>query len=179
MQHLEGTINEFRNKLNQVEKLLKEEDDIKDDADKREEVEKLRDQLKDNLILHLNELKFLQNQQVRLSKKTHEGKVCEAYFSTEKTWYAALILEVFEDLQEVEVQWIGYQMQERMSKRHINPLTPPNPDDLFEGAQCNAVMTSDGMWYPCVIEKVINDEKDLSSELGAILSKYLVKYKTT
>jgi len=49
---------------------------------------------------------------------------------------------------------------------------------LFEGAQCNAVL--EGMWYPCIVEKVINDEKasnDVSIELGAILSKYLVKFK--
>jgi hypothetical protein len=36
------------------------------------------------------------------------------------------------------------------------------------------------MWYPCIIEKVINDEKqskDLSEELGALLSKYQVRFK--
>jgi len=27
----------------------------------------------------------------------HSDRVCEAYFSSEKTWYAALILEIFED----------------------------------------------------------------------------------
>lgn len=98
MQQLEGTINEFRNKMMQLERILKEEDDIKDDPDKKEEVEKLRDQLKDSLILHLNELKFLQNSLVKLSKQAHEGRVCEAYYGEEKTWYAALILEVFEDV---------------------------------------------------------------------------------
>jgi hypothetical protein len=45
-----------------LERLLKEEEDIRDDPDKKEEVEKLRDQLKDHMILQLNELKFLQNQ---------------------------------------------------------------------------------------------------------------------
>jgi hypothetical protein len=36
------------------------------------------------------------------------------------------------------------------------------------------------MWYPCVIERVLNEEKtsdDVSVELGAILSKYLIKFK--
>jgi len=115
---------------------------------------------------------------VTLSKKLHSGKVCEAYFEEEKTWYAALVVEVFEDKQQVEVAWIGYRKQERKEKKHVNILTPLDPQDLFEGAQCNAVL--EGMWYPCIVEKVINDEKasnDVSIELGAILSKYLVKFK--
>jgi len=106
--------------------------------------------------------------------------VCEAYYDQEKTWYAALILEVYEEAQEVEVAWIGYKKQSRTGKKFVNILSPPDPTDLFEGAQCNAVFTSDGMWYPCLVEKVINDEnqsKDVSAELGAILSKYLVRYK--
>lgn len=59
-----------------------------------------------------------------------------------------------------------------MPAKYINVLTPPNPHDLFEGASCNAVYASDGMWYPCVIEKLINDElanNDVSAELNAML----------
>lgn len=134
MQLLEGTIAEYRNKLNQLERLLKEEEDIRDNQEKREEVEKLRDQLKDHMIIQLNELKFLQNYQVKLSKKTHSGRVCEGYFSEEKTWYAALVLEVYEETQEVEVAWIGYKRQERLAKKFVNILSPPDPQDLFEGA---------------------------------------------
>lgn len=62
MQQIEASIGEYRNKLAQLERILKEEDEIKDDPDKREEVEKLRDQLKEHMIIQLNELKFLQNQ---------------------------------------------------------------------------------------------------------------------
>jgi hypothetical protein len=67
-----------------------------------------------------------------------------------------------------------------MNKKFVNILTPVSPLDLFEGCQCNAVNSADGMWYPCVIEKVLNEENssnDVSIELGAILSKYLVKFK--
>lgn len=65
-----------------------------------------------------------------------------------------------------------------MSKKFTNILQPISPSDLFEGAACNAVY--DGMWYPCTVEKIINDENssnDVSAEIGAILSKYLVKFK--
>jgi len=80
----------------------------------------------------------------------------------------------------VEIQWIGYKKQERIGKQFVNILQPPSAADLFEGAQCNAVFVQDGMWYPCIVEKIINEEKtsnDVSADLGAILSKYLVKFK--
>jgi hypothetical protein len=44
------------------------------------------------------------------------------------------VTNVFEDEQEVEVQWIGYKKQERMPKTNVNILTAPSPIDLFEGA---------------------------------------------
>jgi hypothetical protein len=34
-----------------------------------------------------------------------------------------------------------------------------NPDDLFEGATCNAVYPTNGMWYEALIEKVLSDEE--------------------
>ena len=43
MTQLEATIAEYRNKMAQLERLLKEEDEIKNDSEKKEEVEKLRD----------------------------------------------------------------------------------------------------------------------------------------
>ena len=64
-----------------------------------------------------------------------------------------------------------------MAKKYINPLTAPNPDDLFEGAVCNAVNTADGMWYPCTIEKVFSDSiGDISTDLSGMLYKYSVKF---
>lgn len=63
----------------------------------------------------------------------------------------------------------------------MNVLFPPNPDDLFEGAQCNAVLAQDGMWYPCQVEKILSDEaggsKDLPADLNPILQKYIVRFK--
>lgn len=176
MEKLESDVNEHKLQLAKLERLLKEEEEIMNDSEKKEEVEKLRDQLKESMIAKLNELKFLQNSQVTLEKKVHSDRVCEGYFQTEKTWYAALVLEVFEDTQEVEVAWIGYKIQERLGKKFVNVLSPPSSEDLFEGAHCNAVFASDGMWYPCTIERVLNAEKEESS-LTAILTKYQVKFK--
>ena len=69
-----------------------------------------------------------------LSKKLHTNKVCEAYFESERTWYAAVILDIFEDTQEAEIAWIGYKLQTKLPAKYINVLNPPSPDDLFEGA---------------------------------------------
>ena len=43
IQTTEATILEYKNKLAQLERLLREEEEIRSDPDKREEVEKLRD----------------------------------------------------------------------------------------------------------------------------------------
>jgi hypothetical protein len=50
MIQLETNISEYRTKLTQLEKLLKEEEEIRNDPDKKEEVEKLRDSLKEHMI---------------------------------------------------------------------------------------------------------------------------------
>lgn len=91
------------------------------------------------MIIQLNELKFLQNSLTSLSKLTHTDRICEGYFQSEKTWYAAVIQEVFEESQEVEIAWIGYKYQERLLGKYINVLVPPNPENVFEGALCNAI----------------------------------------
>lgn len=51
MSELEKTIADYKNQLSKLERLLKEEEEIINDPDKKEEVEKLRDDLKDNMIV--------------------------------------------------------------------------------------------------------------------------------
>ena len=62
-----------------------------------------------------------------------------------------------------------------MPSSYIKVLTPPNPDDLFEGAQCLAIYANDGMWYICTIEKVlsdVNESSDISHDLRPMLLKF-------
>ncbi len=66
MAKLESDVNEHRLQLSKLERLLKEEEEIINDPEKKEEVERLRDQLKESMIAKLNELKFIQNSQVTL-----------------------------------------------------------------------------------------------------------------
>lgn len=56
-----------------------------------EELERLMSALKDSLILQQNKLKFLINSASTLDKKLHCDRVCEAFFESEKTWFAALV----------------------------------------------------------------------------------------
>jgi hypothetical protein len=103
-----------------------------------EELEKLRDALKQSLMIQQNKLKFLINSSTTLNKEAHCDHVCEAFFETEKTWFAALIQEVDESAQEAEVAWIGYNIQERLPMSKITILAENNPDELYDGAICNA-----------------------------------------
>jgi len=48
-------------------------------------------------------------------------------------------------------------LQEKLPSKYVTILTPPEPSLLFEGALCNAIFASEGMWYPCMVEKVLND----------------------
>jgi hypothetical protein len=59
-------------------------------------------------MLQQNQLKFLINSRTQLTKTDHADRVAEAYFETEKTWFAALVQDVNEASQEAEVAWIGY-----------------------------------------------------------------------
>ena len=61
------------------------------------------------------------NSQVTLTKN-HIDKVCEGYFEEEKTWYAALVMDVKEDKQEAEIAWIGMKLQTSVPKKYINIL---------------------------------------------------------
>ena len=75
-----------------------------------DELERLRDALKESMISNQNQLKFLINSQTVLEKAVHVDRVCEAFFESQKTWYAALIQDIDELRQEAEVAWIGYNL---------------------------------------------------------------------
>ena len=108
------------------------------------------------MIIKQNSLKFLINDECNLSKSDHQGLICEAYHSSEKTWYAALIQGIDEASQSAEIAWIGFNKQEKdVKKCFITLLKPLNPSDLFVGAQCNSIRQTNGMWFPCQIEREI------------------------
>lgn len=61
-----------------------------------------------------------------------------------------------------------------MAKKYLSVLEPPSASDLFEGAQITSVYYGDGQWYPCTIEKVIEEEAkdDLPAQV-----QYQVRFK--
>ena len=61
-----------------------------------DEIERLRDALKESMISHQNQLKFLINAQNVFDRAIHVDRVCEAFFESQKTWFAALIQDVDE-----------------------------------------------------------------------------------
>ena len=109
--------------------------------------------------MHSNQVKFLINSRQVLSKLEHSNIVCEAYFESEKTWFAALIQDIDEQAQEAEIAWIGYNIQDKLPVQKVTILPQINADELYDGALCNAVYPSDGMWYEAVIERRLTEQQ--------------------
>jgi hypothetical protein len=135
------------------------------------------------MVCKQNELKFLINGEIHLSKSQHVNHVCEAYYGAQKTWFAALIQDVDEIKQEAEIAWIGYNKQEKsVPKSQITILKQLSTSDLFVGAHCNSVCGLNGMWFPCVIEKEIipsqADEMQMleTGDFRLLQNKYQVKF---
>lgn len=67
-----------------------------------------------------------------------------------------MIQDVDESKQEVEIAWIGFNKQDKfVRKTNITILQQTDPSTLFIGAHCNSVCATNGMWFPCVIEREI------------------------
>jgi len=50
---------------------------------------------------------------MKLTKQDHSGHLCEAYYEADKTWFAALIQDIDEQNQSVDIAWIGFNMQSK------------------------------------------------------------------
>ena len=60
-------------------------------------------------------------------------------------------------------------------------LAENNPEELTDGATCNAVYPSDGMWYEAVIERKLTDEEAESfavTDLRSSQLRFVVRYKS-
>lgn len=93
-----------------------------------------------------------------------------------------MIQDVDEENQEAEVAWIGYNIQEKLPIMRVTILSTPDADDLFEGALCNAVYPSDGMWYEAQIEKQLTEEESqffAAQDLRSTQLRYQVRYKVS
>ena len=57
-----------------------------------------------------------------------------------------------------------------------------SPSEVFVGAKCNSVCPENGMWFPCIIEKVISasqesEEKIIETgDFRSLQNKYVVKF---
>lgn len=83
-------------------------------------------------------------------------------------------------MQEAEIAWIGYSIQERLPVSKITILAENNPEELFEGALCNAIYPSDGMWYEALVERRLTDdeaEQFAAADLRNSQIRFVVRYK--
>lgn len=80
-------------------------------------------------------------------------------------WYHSIVTNVDEENQMVSVQIIGY--REAITVDSVYTKLKPKPDpELFKpGFACEAFYAADGKYYPCIIEKILDD------------GRYVVKFK--
>ena len=76
--------------------------------------------------------------------------------------------------------WIGYNIQETLPLKKVTFLPKIDPELLFEGAVCNAVYPSDGMWYEAVVERQLSEEEAAEiakDDLRSDQTRFVVRYK--
>jgi len=89
--------------------------------------------------------------------KNDMNKICAALFEEDKKWYAARILTVDETNQTAEIFWIGAKEKTILPAKFIKIQKIPEPSELSSGTYCEAIYTEDGRWYPCIIERLVED----------------------
>lgn len=92
------------------------------------------------------------------------GKICAALFEEDHRWYAARILSVDEKAQTAEVLWLGFKGKIVLPAKYVKLQETPEPNELPSGTYCEAIYTEDGRWYPCTIDRVVEEG-------------YLIKFK--
>jgi len=85
------------------------------------------------------------------------GKICAALFEEDNRWYAARILSVDEKAQTAEILWLGFKEKATLPAKYIKLQRTPEPNELPSGTYCEAIYIEDGRWYPCTIDRVVED----------------------
>lgn len=157
---LKQTIADYQTNLTQIEDLIKEN---QNDPTKIAELELLRKEIQDAIAYSTDLIKLKESDQgkIKVSNKTltekDKGKVCEAFFDTEKQWFAGTITNVNVEQQTAEIDWIGYTEKSTVPAKYIKVAKHPDASQLAEGYFCESLYLQDGCWYPCMIERIFED----------------------
>ena len=155
-----ATIADYQDKLKQIDELIEAE---KNDPKKIAELEILKKEIKDAISYSMDLIKLKETDQGkikvsnRLLTERDKGKVCEAFFETEKQWFAGSINNVNVEQQTAEIDWIGYTGKATLPAKFIKVAKHPDPNQIEEGYFWEALYTLDGCWYQCMVERIVED----------------------
>jgi survival-of-motor-neuron-related-splicing factor 30 len=91
--------------------------------------------------------------------------LAKVYFEKDNKWYHAEIVAIDTDNQEADIQYIGYKDCIKTSSIFVKLMQKPDVSVFIPGFSCEAIYPDDGKYYPCIIEKILEDQK------------YIVKFK--
>ena len=94
---------------------------------------------------------------MRVLTERDNGKLAQWFFETEQQWFAGKLSNVNVDNQTADVEWIGYSQTSTVPAKFIKLSKHPDPSQLAEGYYCESLYTLDGSWYPCMIDRIVED----------------------
>lgn len=84
-------------------------------------------------------------------------KICAAYYKEDNKWYGARITNVNEPAQTCEIIWLVNKEKATLPGKYIKVQKTPEINELTSGIFCEAIYMDDGRWYPCCIERAVED----------------------
>ncbi len=92
------------------------------------------------------------------------GKLTKCFIEEDRKWKNAVIQEVDVEEQTAKIKRYGTNDVLELQAYLLKVLKEPDEELFKEGTHCKSIYFGDGEFYPCVIEKVMDEG-------------YLVKYK--
>lgn len=160
VEQMKATIADYQKKLGKIEELI---DQNKLEAAKVAELELLRKEIRDTITYTMDLIKLKETDQGkikvsnRMLTERDKGKVCEAFFDSEKQWFAGTVINVNVEQQTAEIDWVGYTEKSTLPAKFVKVAKHPDASQVQEGYFCESLYTLDGCWYPCMIEKIVED----------------------
>ena len=165
---VEHMLVECKQQIRQVETVLEKEGKAEQKNDKRiSDYTKLQAELfqkRETLERALESLKKTEEAREEIFQLSSDplsvqdtNKICAGLYEDDHKWYAARILSVNEEKQTAEILWLSFKDKETLPAKHIKLQKVPEPSELSGGTYCEAIYIEDGRWYPCTVDRVVED----------------------
>lgn len=92
------------------------------------------------------------------------GKLAKCFMQEDRKWKNSVVQEVDVQEQTAKIKRYGSSEVIELPAYLLKVLKQPDEQFFKEGTHCKAIYSGDGQFYPCIIEKILQEG-------------YLVKYK--